>query len=381
MGSAMLTGVVTHSQPMSRPPPAATPPDRSSAIAGDRMIRLLSPADLSPGSFGMVMATGIVSIGAHLLGMGAVARGLFALNVALFAALSVLTALRLWRHPRRFFADLFDHRHGPGAFTAVAASAILGSQSLLIGSDEPAAIALFAVAGLLWLVLTYAIFAALTIKNDKPTLEEGIGGAWLLAVVATQSLAVLAAVLAPGLAPPKRLPLDFFALSMWLWGGMLYIWMMSLIFYRYTFFRLRPSDLTPPYWINMGAMAISTLAGALLIRDAPDAPLLSSLLPFLKGFTLFYWASGTWWIPLLLVLGAWRYVYARFPMRYDPQYWSVVFPLGMYAVATHEMSRALAIGFLDFAAPLFLYAALAAWAIVAVGLCRAIVRRMRAASR
>jgi tellurite resistance protein TehA-like permease len=156
---------------------------------------------------------------------------------------------------------------------------------------------------------------------------------------------------------------------------------MSLIFYRYTFFRLRPSDLTPPYWINMGAMAISTLAGALLIRDAPDAPLLSSLLPFLKGFTLFYWASGTWWIPLLLVLGAWRYVYARFPMRYDPQYWSVVFPLGMYAVATHEMSRALAIGFLDFAAPLFLYAALAAWAIVAVGLCRAIVRRMRAASR
>jgi tellurite resistance protein TehA-like permease len=230
-------------------------------------------------------------------------------------------------------------------------------------------------------VFTYAIFAALTIKNDKPTLEEGIGGAWLLAVVATQSLAVLAALLAPSLGPPQRLPLDFFALSMWLWGGMLYIWMMSLIFYRYTFFKLRPSDLTPPYWINMGAMAISTLAGALLIGHAPDAPLLSSLLPFLKGFTLFYWASGTWWIPLLLVLGTWRYVYARFPMRYDPQYWSVVFPLGMYAVATHEMSRALAIGFLDGVAPLFLAAALAGWAIVAIGLFRAIARRVRAASR
>jgi hypothetical protein len=91
---------------------------------------------------------------------------------------------------------------------------------------------------------------------------------------------------------------------MWLWGGMLYIWMMSLIFYRYTFFTLEPGDLSPPYWINMGAMAISTLAGSLLILNSPDAPFLLSLLPFIKGFTVFYWATGTWWIPMLLVLAS-----------------------------------------------------------------------------
>ena len=62
---------------------------------------------------------------------------------------------------------------------------------------------------------------------------------------------------------------------MWLWGGMLYIWIISLIFYRYTFFRFSPTDLAPPYWINMGAMAISTLAGSLLIANAPDAPFLA----------------------------------------------------------------------------------------------------------
>src|SRR3546814_6275115 len=82
---------------------------------------------------------------------------------------------------------------------------------------------------------------------------------------------------------PYRLELNFLALSMWLWGGMLYIWMMSLIFYRYTYFRLSPDDLTPPYWINMGAMAISTLAGSLLIMNASDAPYLVSLLPFQIG--------------------------------------------------------------------------------------------------
>jgi hypothetical protein len=27
---------------------------------------------------------------------------------------------------------------------------------------------------------------------------------------------------------------------MWLWGGMLYVWMISLIFYRYTFHKFAP---------------------------------------------------------------------------------------------------------------------------------------------
>ena len=49
---------------------------------------------------------------------------------------------------------------------------------------------------------------------------------------------------------------------------MLYIWMIALIFYRFTFLPLTPGDLTPPYWINMGAMAISTLAGAALVAKA-----------------------------------------------------------------------------------------------------------------
>ena len=106
----------------------------------------------------------------------------------------------------------------------------------------------------------------------------------------------------PELGQPCKFEINFFALSMWLWGGMLHIWMMSLIFYRYNFFALSPGDLSPPYWINMGAMAISTLAGSLRIINVADAPFLHSLFPFIKGFTVFYWATGTWWIPMLLLL-------------------------------------------------------------------------------
>ena len=180
------------------------------------------------------------------------------------------------------------------------------------------------------------------------------------------------------MAQPLRLELNFFALSMWLWGGMLYIWMMSLIFYRYTFFRFMPDDLSPPYWINMGAMAISTLAGSLLILNAPQAPFLVSLLPFLKGFTVFYWAAGTWWIPMLLLLGIWRHGVRRFPLRYDPLYWGAVFPLGMYAACTWQMDKAMQFGFLDPLPRLFFAAALLAWLLAFVGMLRSVARQLRA---
>ena len=332
-------------------------------------------AELSPACFGMVMATGIVSLAAQRLAMPRLAQALFQLNVFSYAVLWLLTLLRMARHRQRFFADMVDHSRGPGFFTAVAATGVLGSQFVLLAADQRAGEVLLVVAGVLWIALTYAIFAGFTIKQRKPTLERAIGGAWLLAVVATQSIAVLAALLAPHLEPAHRLPMNFLALSMWLAGGMLYIWIMSLIFYRYTFFTLSPGDLSPPYWINMGAMAISTLAGSLLIVNAADAPLLLSLLPFLKGFTIFYWATSTWWVPLLVILALWRHAVRRYPLQYDALYWGAVFPLGMYAASADEMIEAMGLPFLAFVPALFFWLGLAAWLAAFAGLCLDLLRR------
>ena len=314
------------------------------------------------------MATGVVSIAAWDFQLPVLAMGLFAFNLVAYAVLAGLTALRAICYPRLFFADMTDHRLGPGFFTAVAGSCILGTQFLLMAQSLAAAIVFLALGTALWIGLTYTIFTALTVKRDKPPLEKGLTGAWLIAVVATQSVAVLAALIARDWPQPFRLELNFFALSMWLWGGMFYIWIISLIFYRYTFFIFSPGDLTPPYWINMGAMAISTLAGARLVQNTPDAPFLASLLPFIKGFTVFYWATGTWWIPMLLVLGVWRHLIQRFPLRYDPLYWGAVFPLGMYTVATMQMAAALDLPFLAPLSPVAFVAALVAWTLACVGL-------------
>ena len=354
---------------------AAVTAMRPAAIGKARLC--LGLKSMSPAYFGMAMATGIVSIAAHLLGYAWLAMWLFRLNLTIFIVLWLLLVMRVWLYPRNVLDDFIDHLRGPGFFTTVAACGILGSQCILIVGSLRWAAALWVAALLLWIALTYAIFAVFTVKEHKPPLDEGINGGWLLAVVATQSLAVLATLLAAHMTQPFKLEMNFFALSMWLWGGMLYIWMMSLIFYRYTFFRFSPADLSPPYWINMGAMAISTLAGSLLILNAPDAPFLLSLLPFIKGFTVFYWATGTWWIPMLLVLAIWRHGIKRFPLRYDPLYWGAVFPLGMYAACTKRMVDAMALEFLGFLPRVFLAIAVAAWTIVFLGFLMSVFDQFR----
>jgi len=324
-------------------------------------------AGMHPAYFALVMATGIVSLACELLGLHPVAVALFAINLASYPALWLLLLARVVRHRDRVRADVLHHGRAVGFFTIVAATCVLGSQCLLIGESFTAALALWFAGIALWALLVYAVFAILTVKADKPALADGINGGWLISVVAAQSVSVLGAQLAPGLGAhaPEAL---MFSLAMWLGGGMLYLWIISLIFYRYTFFTMSPSDLAPPYWINMGAAAISTLAGTMLVAAAPHSPVLDQILPFVRGFTLMWWATATWWIPMLLILGIWRHGLRKFPLRYDPLYWGAVFPLGMYTVCTARVSRAVDAPYLIAISRVFVYVALAAWCLVAAGM-------------
>ena len=317
--------------------------------------------NLFTGYFSLVMATGALSISSHLLGFPLISRSLLYVNMTAYLTLWFFTLLRLFRYFPLLKADLTSHTKGPGFFTLIAGTCVFGSQLIIVGGRYEAAFVLWPLGIALWLIIMYTFFTAVTVRRDKPTLAEGINGAWLIAAVSTQSISILGTLLSSQTTQGREIIL-FFTLCMYFLGCMLYLNIIALIFYRFTFLKLQYAALTPPYWINMGAVAITTLAGSTLILNTQHFSLLEEITPFLKGFTLFFWITGTWWIPLLFILTIWRHLRHRYPIRYDPQYWGMAFPLAMYTTSTYQLSQALKLPFLTVIPRFFLWIALAAWA-------------------
>lgn len=333
-----------------------------------------------PAYFALVMATGIISIASFLEGFEILAKVLFYLNIVFLSVLVLLLVCRLVFYRVQVLLDLKSYQRGPGFFTIVAALCIVGNQMVIFLQSAVFGELLLLLAGIAWLAIVYGFFYSITVTEDKKSLKEGINGTWLVIIVAIQALSVLISFVSDDFGQYAYIWL-FVALCLFLLGCIFYLYIMSLIIYRISFFSLNAMELGAPYWINMGATAISTLAGSMLILHTGDFNFITEILPFLKGFTLFFWTAGTWWIPLLIILGVWRHVIKKVPVPlsakgYDPTYWAMVFPLGMYTVCTVRLSEALEISFLKIIPDYFIYVALFAWSAVMIGFIRHLVSQM-----
>jgi tellurite resistance protein TehA-like permease len=335
--------------------------------------------DLPVGSFAFIMATGIVSIAAARLGRGQIAGALFAINLAAFPLLCVVMLVRLFQQPSTILSELCNHRTGAGLLTVVAATSLLGSQFALFTLNHEVAGALWLLALALWVGLICAFFVAMTIKPIKPPLAAGLDGTWLLSVVATEAIAILATHVANVFSRPDIVV--FVSLCLFLLGGVLYLILISLIVQRWLFAPMRPEQLTPPYWINMGAAAISTLAGTRLVSIAGADPLTARLAHLLDAATVLFWAIATWWIPLLVSLLVWRHAMHRIRPRFRLEYWLIVFPLGMYTVATWALSHQSGAEFLAVIPRVCIWIALASWLFGFAGMIRHLWRLLRRGQR
>ena len=359
------------SPPMSAPvssPDSASPETPASAPAGSRAVGWAScreaVAALYPGYFALVMATGIIANAMFFEGPRVISDALMALNIAAYALLLAMTLLRLACFPRRVWADLTEPKLVFAFFTLVAATDVLGVGFALRGHGG-IALALWLGALALWFALTYLGFATLIVFNTAARADIIFGG-WLIAIVATEAVALHGIVVAPqmgALAPLVML----FAHMLWGVGVVLYAIFIVLFAQRIFFSEVRPQDLTPLLWVVMGAAAISTNAGALLSLSDPGLPFLAAMRPFVDGVTLVMWAWATWWIPLLIAFGVWTHGLHRVPLTYTPLFWGLVFPLGMYALASLRLSHATNVAPLAAVSGAMVWIALAAWLVTATG--------------
>jgi tellurite resistance protein TehA-like permease len=326
--------------------------------------RLLLPGvrgavrDLNPAYFAVVMATGIVSQAMRLDGAARLSGVLLGIGITAYLALAVANGWRLARYRRQVYADARDPRRAFGFFTIVASSDVLAARLAGDGHSAVAGVLLLA-GGFSWVVLSYSLVLLMMSRTSSRNDLADVNATWFLWIVATQSVAVGITALQPASAGA----LAVLAVTCWAVGVVLYLLIAAMTLLALLTSPVRAAELTPAFWVFMGAAAISVLAGARLLM-LPASPLEAAARGVIAGLSVVLWAFGTWLIPLLAAVGAWRHLARRVPLRYEPGLWSIAFPAGMYGVASHELGVALNVPWLVTLGQDEAWAALAVWVVV-----------------
>ena len=314
-------------------------------------------AGLPPGAFAFVMATGIVSVGLDQQGLAIPSTVLLVVAVVAWVVLVLALGGRLLRHRHRAVDDLHDPRLAFGYFTVVAGSGVLAVRLLEIAPTVSAV--LLAAAVLVWLVLGYAVpWAAVLSRAERPVLTEA-NGTWFIWVVASQSVATTAAGLEP-IVESGQEALAILSVMAWSVGVVLYAACAVFVALRLVLYPLTPQDLNPPYWVSMGAVAITVVAGAKIV-EMTATPMVDATSGLIAGLVVLCWAWATWLIPVLFAVGVWRHLVHRIPLTYESTWWSIVFPLGMYAVAGMYLGRADSLPIVESIGAAWLWVAVVAW--------------------
>lgn len=367
------------------------PPNDVDAIGTTSLAEAIETLD--PAYFGFVMSTGIVSIAFRELGVMAVAWPLAILTVGCYALLLILFAIRSLLHPGQMAADLRDSTRHWGTLTFIVATNTVGVQSLFFFEAVGPAIALWLTTVFATPLFLYYLFTVEFIGPQRLKVSERIDGAILLVIVCMQSLAILGGLLSDATADFSK---SIILLSMSYFGAgyVLYFVVVTIVTYRLLDGRLEPGDWTGPYWITMGAAAITTLAGATLGPRLETIPIWEPYAPVIIGVTFLAWAIASWWIPLLIVIDVWKFAtedltgrrtptwvlvvpwsrlgFGRSLHTYAPTAWGRVFPMGMYTACTLNLAGVSTFSLLAVVPAYWGWFALLVWLLTFLGTVRAV---------
>lgn len=306
------------------------------APAGSRVAEAVQT--LTPGYFALTMASGIISVGLELEGIHWLSAILLWVCLISYAVILTLNLVRLVPFRDDMRRDFMHPGRAFGFFTFIAGTDVLGVRLGMAGWPAATA-ALLCIAVLAWVVLGYVIpWTAVLGRAERPVVKDA-NGTWFIWCVASQSVAVASASIEPLAGNDWRPALALIAVVAWSVGLILYAAVGIFVSLRLMTYPIHPEDLRPPYFVAMGAMAISVLAGARIVEMA-GAPMVDATRGLVAGSSVVFWSFASWLFPVLLAAGWWRHVVRKVPLAYDPGLWSVIFPLGMYAVAGIYLGRA-----------------------------------------
>lgn len=317
--------------------------------------------DLDPINFAFIMATGIVSISLHINGWIRLGNLFLAIGTVGYIGLILLFAARFYLVPKIAFHKMKDIQELFKYLSFSAGSDALAAHFSMLGNTVVAFILGF-IGAISTIFLIYAIFCMLFF-HAKESIQV-VCPYWLLMAIASNSVGMVISDLWNQEAITNE-TIMIIASCFWSFGIMVYIFFMSLNFYRMFFFPFKGGDLNPAFWTCLGGAAIAVVDGCnlVLVNNAPQ--FLEQIKPFISGISLLLWGWGTAFLPILILMWAWKYFYFKVPLENDPSMWSVVFPLGMYSASIVYLSNALQMHLLDWWRPIFLAIAVLAW--LAVG--------------
>lgn len=328
--------------------------------------------NLYPGYFAMTMATGIISVAFRLQDFTRVSDVFFGITIITWVIMTVLYTWRLIKFPKTVFENLLNPKTTFIFFTFVAATDILG---LLLFQHGFVFLALLSwgLAFIYWSALMYFGFASLCFSNKEREVNVVHGG-WLILIVGTQSLVLLGAKIAGELGEYAAFMMVEIHM-LWALGMIFYAIFVTLFCYRIFFMNMQASDYSPLMWVVMGAAAISANAGSNLLLTDPIIQLLVNLRPVVQMLSIMLWTWATWWIPLLVIIGLWKHGYHKIPLKYEPTQWSIVFPLGMYTVATNNLALSSEFNPLLYLSSAMLWIAIFAWILVFTALMKSLLKK------
>jgi len=191
----------------------------------------------------------------------------------------------------------------------------------------------------LWSILTLSMFTILLFyrKSEDRKIERILNGSWLFATVGTQ-LPALLGIAAAEQATKHVVLIQSLSFGLWSVGACLYLKFMMLIILRLIFYKYESSAELSPYWMNIGAAALITLVGTAFCQHIlVTGGAFTDFLPFLKGFSVFFWSIGFWWVPFLIIMAIRKRFYEQRTFMFTIGYWEIAFALSLYAAGTKQL--------------------------------------------